>query len=101
MVDQPGIAIRTVETETARPAQCEGRIAATIEKQQRLLAARQRYRDGFGQPRRNETSARWTLATHVDRFDRWQMCAPETLGQMHMPVTAAARIHFRFDRRGR
>src|SRR5262245_14402497 len=41
MIDQPGIAIRALKTEPAGPAQCEGRIAAPVEKQQRLLAPRQ------------------------------------------------------------
>src|SRR5262245_13760872 len=41
MIDQPGIAIRALEPEAARPAQCQGRIAAPIKKQQCLFAPRQ------------------------------------------------------------
>src|SRR5690242_5690167 len=41
MIDQPGIAIRTLQPESASPAQRERRIAATIEKQKRLLATGQ------------------------------------------------------------
>src|SRR6185436_7360906 len=35
MVKAPGIAIRNVEAEPARTAHCEGRVAATVETQQR------------------------------------------------------------------
>ena len=42
MIDQPGIAVRTIQPDTAGAAQRQRRIAAAIEKQQRLLLALQR-----------------------------------------------------------
>src|SRR5690242_4775844 len=51
MVDQPRIAIRTLQTEPAGATQRQRCIASTIEKQQGLMPARQRDRNGLGKPR--------------------------------------------------
>src|SRR5262249_2399073 len=51
MVDQPRVAIRTLQTEPAGTTQRQRRIASTIEKQQSLMPARQRDRNGLGKPR--------------------------------------------------
>ena len=69
MLDQPGVAIGTAEAMAAAAAQRQGRIAAPIEEEQRLLAAR----DGLGrlrrQTRRDPAPALRALVAHVDRLD--------------------------------
>jgi len=51
MVDQPRIAIRTLQTEPAGATQRQRCIASAIEKQQGLMPARQRDRNSLGKPR--------------------------------------------------
>ena len=82
VIDQPGVAIRTLQPEAAGAAQRERRIAAAVEKQQRLLAALERHLHRFGEPRRDEAAARRALAPQIDRLDRRQMRAAEALRQM-------------------
>ena len=98
VIDQPGVAIRALQAEAAGAAQRERRVAAAIEEQQRLLFAFERVLHRLGQPRRDEAAARRAFAPHVDRLDRRQMRAAETLGQMDALVAAAPRVDFRFDR---
>src|ERR1039458_3614958 len=92
MIDQPGVAIRTLQAEAAGAAERERRIAAAIEEQQRLLAAFERDLHRLGQPRRDETAARRAFAPHVDRFDHRQMRAAETFRQVDALVAPAPRI---------
>src|SRR6185312_8152948 len=73
MIDQPGVAIRALQAEAARPAQRQGRVTAAIEKQERLLLAFERNLHRFRKPRCDETAARRTFAREVDRLDRRQM----------------------------
>src|SRR4051812_876267 len=70
MIDQPGVAVRTVEPEAAGAAERERRIAAPIEEQQSLLTAFQRGLHGAGETRRDEAAARRAFALQVDRLDR-------------------------------
>src|SRR5262249_46559341 len=58
VIDQPGVAMRAGEAKTAGTAQRERRIAAAIEKEQRLLFALDRGLDRFGKARRDEAPAR-------------------------------------------
>jgi hypothetical protein len=48
MIDQPGVAIRTLQPETARTTQCQRGVTAAIEKQQCLFASSQRNRYSLG-----------------------------------------------------
>ena len=98
VIDQPGVAIRALQAEAAGAAERQRRVAAAVEEQQRLLFAFERVLHRFGQPRRDEAAARRAFAAHVDRLDRRQMRAAETLGQMDALVAAAPRVDFRFDR---
>ena len=66
---------------TAGAAQCQRRIAAAVEKQQRLFLALKRNFDRFGKTRRDESSARRAFAPHVDSFDCGQVLSAEALGQ--------------------
>ncbi len=101
VIDQPGIAIRAGEAETAGAAQSERRIPAAIEKQQRLLAALERRLHFAGEERRDEAAARRRRRAQIDRFDRRQTLTAETLRQREPQVTAAPRIDFALDRRRR
>ena len=98
MIDQPGVAIRTLQAEAAGAAERERRIAAAIEEQQRLLVAFERDLHRLRQPRRDEAAARRAFAPHVDRLDHRQMRAAETLRQVDALVAPAPRIDLRFDR---
>ena len=66
----------------AGAAERQRRKAAAVEEQQRLLAALDRDLHRFGEPRRDEAPARRALARKIDRLDRRQMLAAETLRQM-------------------
>ncbi len=85
----------------AAAAERERRKSAAVEEEKRLLAAPDRGLHRLRQPRRNEASARRTLALEIDRLDARKMLAAETLRQMQLLVAAAARVHFRFHRRRR
>ena len=69
MIDQPGRAVGAGEAEAAGAAQRERRVAAAIEKQQRLLAALQRGLHRAGQHRRNVMPRRRRFAAQIDRLD--------------------------------
>jgi len=74
------------------------RVAAAIEEQERLLAARKRALHGLRQSRRDETSARRAFRLHVDRLDVRQMLAAEALRQRQAAIAPAPRIDLGFDR---
>jgi hypothetical protein len=101
VIHQPGVAIRTIQPVAAFAAQRQRRIAAAIEKQQRLLAALDRGLHRFGEPWCDEAPARRALARHVDGFNMRHLLAAETLRQRQPPVAPAPRIHFGFHRRRR
>src|SRR5258708_27104201 len=69
VIDQPGVAVRTIEPEAAGAAERERRIAAAIEEQQGLLTPFQRGLDRTGETRRDEASARRAFAPPLDRLD--------------------------------
>src|SRR6185295_12377440 len=69
VLDQPGGAIRALEFEAAIPADGDWRIAAAIEKEERLLPARQSLGDGLDQNRREPFAAFGRARAHVDRRD--------------------------------
>ena len=101
VVDQPRVAVRAVEAEAAGAAERERRVAAAIEKQQRLLTALQRGLHDAGKPRRDEAPARRAFALQVDRLDRGLVLPAEALREREPPVAAAPRVHHRLDRRRR
>ena len=75
MIDQPCVADGAGEAVPAGAAQCQRRVAAAIEEQQRLLAPLDREPDLLGKPRRDETAAlggsrRKSIASI------WGMCWP-------------------------
>ena len=51
MIDKPGVANGAGKAMAAGPTQCQRRIAAAVEKQQRLLAPLYREADLIGKPR--------------------------------------------------
>src|SRR4029078_8748128 len=62
MIDQPGVAIRAGEAETAGAAERERRVAAAIEEEQRLLAALDCGVDRARECGRDEAAGRRALA---------------------------------------
>ena len=62
MIDQPGVAIRAMQAKAAGAAERERRIAAPVEKKERLLAALERDLHRLRQPRRDEAPARGAFA---------------------------------------
>ena len=62
MLDQPGRAVRALESVAAGAAQGQRRIAAPVEKQQRLLVACEILPHGLDEPRRNPFAARDAFA---------------------------------------
>src|SRR5882724_1395775 len=98
VVDQPGIAIGTVEAKTAGAAEREWCITAPIEEQQRLLAALQRGFHRTGKARRNEASAWRAFALQVDRLDRRLTLPAEAQRQREAVIASAPRVDFGFDR---
>ena len=101
VIDQPGVAIRAGEAEAAGAAQRQRRVAAAIEKQQRLLLALQRGLDRAGKRRRDEAPARRPLGAQIDRLDRRHALAAEALRQRKPRVAAAPRIDLGLERRRR
>src|SRR6185295_13567237 len=82
VIDQPGVAVRARHPIAAGIAQRQRRKAATVEEEQRLLVALDREPHLLGEPRRDEAAARRAFAAKIDRLNRRQMLAAETLGQM-------------------
>ena len=98
MVDQPCIAMRALQPEPAGPAQRERRIAAPVEKQERLVAAFERHLHGFGERRRDIAARRRSFAAQIDRLDRRLTLAAEALGQREAGVAPAPCVHLGLDR---
>src|SRR5436190_1191367 len=101
MIDQPGVAVRTVEAEAAGAAKRQRRVAAAIQKQQRLLAALQHGLDDAGKFWRDEAPPRRAFALEVDRLDCGHARPAEALRERKFPVPPAPRVHDRFDGRCR
>src|SRR2546430_2287106 len=92
MVDQPCIAILAGDAEPAGPAQRERRIAAPVEKKQRLLATFDGGLDRFDEARRNEPPQRRALDAQIDRLNDRQALAAKPLRQRQPAIAATARI---------
>src|SRR3954463_3352590 len=98
MINQPGVAVRTIEPKAAGAAERKRRIAAAVEEQQGLLAPFQRGLDRAGKARRDEASARRTLPLEVDRLDRGLALAAEAQRQCEAVIAPAPRVDFGFHR---
>jgi hypothetical protein len=101
MIDQPGVAVRTGEPVAASATECQRRIAAPVEKQQRLFVALKREANLVRESRRDVAAARRSLASEVDGLDCGQILAAEPLRQPQAPVAATPGVHFGLDRRRR
>ena len=101
VLHHPGGAIGALEAVPAGPAQRQRRIAAPVEEQQRLLAARQRLRQRLHQSRREPAAALGRFADQVDRGDRRHLRRAVAAGQLHLGVAAERDLLARLDRRGR
>ena len=86
MLDQPGGAIRAFEFETAASAHGDRRIAAAIEKQERLLATRQSLGDGLDQHRRQPFAALRVGCPHVYCHDVGKARRLVALLELDVPV---------------
>src|SRR5262249_34969585 len=101
VIDQPGIADRAGKAMAARAAKRQRRIAAPVEKQQRLLAALDRVADRFGETRRDIAAGRRTFATKINRVDVRQVLAAKARRQRDALVAPASRVDLAFQRRRR
>ena len=101
VIDQPGVADGAGEAMPAGPAQCQRRVAAAIEEQQRLLAPLDRELNLLGERRRDEAAARRRRAAQVDRLDMRHVLAAEARRQRDALIAALARIDLGLDRRRR
>src|SRR5262249_60961445 len=95
MIDQPGVAIRTGEPKSALAAERERGIAATIEEEERLVAAFERACHRLRQPRGDEAAARWAFGAQIDRLDGGKIWAAEALREVHAGRAAPPPIHIR------
>src|SRR5580658_8747526 len=93
VIDQPGVALRAGKAKTASAAERQRRIAASGQKEQRLLLALERAPPRLGEPRRDEASPRRALAGEINRLDRRQVLAAEPLRQAQPAIAAAPRVH--------
>ena len=97
VLDEPGGAVGTLVAVRAGPAQRERRIAAPVEKEERLLAARERVLHGEHEGRRQPASRHHRLSLEVDGADVRQGAAAEALGQIEPGVASALGIDARLD----
>ena len=88
MFDEPGGAIRALETVAAGAAERQRRIAAPVEKKQRLFAGGQRLAHSRDERRRNPVAARRRLPAQIDSGDRRQLRAAKARGEPQMLVAA-------------
>ena len=98
VLDQPARAVFALETVAADPAQRQRRIAAPVQEQQRLLAARQRLLHRGQQHRRNEAAALRRMAAHVNCVEVRQVRLGKAARQPQMPVAAMVGVDAAFDR---
>ena len=100
MLDQPGGAVRALAAVTAGAAQGQWRIAATVQKKQRLLPGRQG-RGEFGDQRRGQKTASLDpLSAQIDQADCGQF-GHRVAARQGDPLVAAARdVDDGFERRG-
>src|SRR4029079_13368376 len=98
VLDEPGRAIRALELEAAVAAHRNRRVATAIEKQKRLLAARQRLGHGIDKHRRQPLAALGRVCAHVDGGDARKARSLVAPGKLDVLVAALFGIHQAFDR---
>ena len=102
VLDQPRRAVGAFEFEAAIPADGDRRIAAPVQKEERLLAARQSLGDGFDQNRRQPFAALGRARAHVDGRDVGKSRSLVALLELDVAVAALGGIDQALDRgRGR
>src|SRR5690606_22883967 len=89
VLDQPGAAVRALETEAAVAAEGERGIAAAVEEQKRLLAAREALLHRRNQPRGKPAAPLGLLFGEVDGVDRRKLGAAEAGGEDQLLVNSA------------
>ena len=102
MLDQPGRAIGALEAMAAGAAQSQRRIAAPVEEQQRLFAARQPFLDA-GDQGAATASARAAAPRGAGRWRRAAAAlrSPNRAASLSQPIAALFGVDARFDRRRR
>ena len=98
VLDQPSRTLRALEAVAASPAQRQGRIAAAVEKQQRLLAFRKCRRDFAHQQRRNPFADLGFVGPQINGPHFRKGLAGKARLQFQMPVASGAGIHHRLQR---
>src|SRR3546814_19226082 len=87
MLDHPGRAIWALEAMPAMVAEGEGGIAAAVEKEQGLLAARQIGLDLAAQGRRQPPAARRRVGEEVDGGDDGHLRYPIAIRDLPLRIT--------------
>src|SRR5208283_2993415 len=98
MLDEPGVTLPAAKSVSAAAAERERRIAAAIEKQESLLAARQSFADRKREPRRKPTARSRTFRAHVDRISAREKSPASASAQTQMPIAPPLGVDARFDR---
>ena len=98
VIDEPGRALRALESMAARAAQSQRRIAATVQKKQRLFTARNGLADLVHKARRDPFAARGRGLAQIDAIDLRHGASTKTRVQFQMFVAALLRIDARFNR---
>ena len=102
VLDQPRRAVGAFEFEAAIPADGDRRIAAPVQEEKRLLAARQSLGDGFDQNRRQPFAALGRTRAHVDGRDVGKARGLVALLELDVAVAALGGVDQALDRgRGR
>ena len=97
MLDQPGRAVGAFEFEAAIPADGDRRIAAAVQKQQRLLTALQSLGHRLDQHRRQPLAALGRAHAHIDGGDGWKARRLVALLELDVAVAALSGIHQALD----
>src|SRR5207245_1768050 len=101
MLDQPGSAAGALKAMAAGPAQGQRRVAAPVEKEQRLLPGLKGRGELGDERRREETPALGPLAAHVHQPYRGKLGRSMAARQDDALVTAARDVDQGFERRRR
>src|SRR5271170_2295576 len=88
MIDEPSLAIGTLETMSADAAERERGITAPIEEEKRLLASRAALLDRFDEARRQPSPARRAFAPQIDSLEIGHAAGAESRGKLQPAVAA-------------
>ena len=86
MFDQPGRAVRALETVAAGPAEGQRRVAAPVEKEKRLLFSFKGLRDRLDHRRRQEAAALGRVGAQIHRPDFGQFGGGVTVVEDDPPI---------------